>query len=107
MIPELGRQRQAISEFKASLIYRVSSGTARATQRNPVSKKQKPKKPKKTKKKKKKKEKRKEEGGGGPVRGSPWASPEFANLPQNEKLQVVGVQLKEQSRWRRLCFCRV
>jgi hypothetical protein len=30
-----GRDRQ-ISEFKASLVYRVSSRTARATQRNPV-----------------------------------------------------------------------
>jgi hypothetical protein len=29
-----------ISEFEASLIYRVSSRTARATQRNPDSKKQ-------------------------------------------------------------------
>jgi hypothetical protein len=28
-----------ISEFKDSLVYRVSSRTARATQRNPVSKK--------------------------------------------------------------------
>jgi hypothetical protein len=35
-----GRDRQ-ISEFEASLVYRVSSRTARATQRNPVSKKQK------------------------------------------------------------------
>jgi hypothetical protein len=32
-----GRGRQ-ISEFKASLVYRVSSKTSRATQRNPVSK---------------------------------------------------------------------
>jgi hypothetical protein len=32
-----GRGRQ-ISEFKTSLVYRVSSRTARATQRNPVSK---------------------------------------------------------------------
>jgi hypothetical protein len=32
-----GKGRQ-ISEFKASLVYRVSSRTARATQRNPVSK---------------------------------------------------------------------
>jgi hypothetical protein len=32
-----GRGRQ-FSEFKASLVYRVSSRTARATQRNPVSK---------------------------------------------------------------------
>jgi hypothetical protein len=30
-----GRGRQ-ISEFKASLVYRVSSRTARTTQRNPV-----------------------------------------------------------------------
>jgi hypothetical protein len=30
-----------ISEFKASLVYRVSSRTARATQRNPVSKRKK------------------------------------------------------------------
>jgi hypothetical protein len=34
-----GRGRQ-ISEFEASLVYRVSSRTARATQRNPVSEKQ-------------------------------------------------------------------
>jgi hypothetical protein len=32
-----GRGRQ-ISEFKASLVYKVSSRIARATQRNPVSK---------------------------------------------------------------------
>ena len=33
------RQRQAsLCEFKASLVYRVSSRTARATQRDPVSK---------------------------------------------------------------------
>jgi hypothetical protein len=35
LIPALGRQ---ISEFQASLVYRVSSRTARAIQRNPVSK---------------------------------------------------------------------
>jgi hypothetical protein len=35
-----GRGRQ-ISEFEASLVYRVSSRTARAIQRNPVSKNQK------------------------------------------------------------------
>jgi hypothetical protein len=33
-----GRSRQ-ISEFEASLVYKVSSRTARATQRNPVSEK--------------------------------------------------------------------
>jgi hypothetical protein len=37
----LGGRGRWISEFKASLIYRVSSRTARATQRNPVSKKKK------------------------------------------------------------------
>jgi hypothetical protein len=47
-----GRGRQ-ISQFEAILVYRVSSRTARAIQRNPVSKKQ------KTKNKKRKKEKRK------------------------------------------------
>jgi hypothetical protein len=45
----LGGRGRRISEFKASLVYRVSSRTARAIQRNPVSKNQKP----KTKKKKK------------------------------------------------------
>jgi hypothetical protein len=45
LIPALGRQRQAwISEFEASLVYRVSSRTARATQRNSVLKNQKKKK---------------------------------------------------------------
>jgi hypothetical protein len=37
--PSRGRGRR-ISEFKASLVYKVSSRTARATQRNPVSKNQ-------------------------------------------------------------------
>jgi hypothetical protein len=42
-----GGDRQ-ISEFKASLVYRVSSRTARATQRNPVSKNRKRKEEKNT-----------------------------------------------------------
>jgi hypothetical protein len=46
-----GRDRQ-ISEFKAGLVYRVSSRTARAIQRNPVSKKPKNQKPNQTSKKK-------------------------------------------------------
>jgi hypothetical protein len=46
-----GRGRQ-ISEFKASLVYRVSSRAARATQRNPVSKKTKQTKQNKKQKKK-------------------------------------------------------
>jgi hypothetical protein len=41
-----------MSEFEASLVYRVSSRTARAIQRNPVLKNQKNKKKKKKKKKK-------------------------------------------------------
>jgi hypothetical protein len=48
-----------ISEFEASLVYRVSSRTARATQRNPVSKNKK-RKEKKRKEKKRKEKKRKE-----------------------------------------------
>jgi hypothetical protein len=40
LIPELGMQRQA--DFEAGLVYRVISRTARAIQRNPVSKNQKP-----------------------------------------------------------------
>jgi hypothetical protein len=37
----LGGRGWRISEFEASLVYKVSSRTARAIQRNPVSKKQK------------------------------------------------------------------
>jgi hypothetical protein len=40
----LGGRGRRISEFKASLVYRVSFRTARVTQRNPVSKNQKKKK---------------------------------------------------------------
>jgi hypothetical protein len=42
----LGVRGRQISEFEASLVYKVSSRTARATQRNPVSKKQRNKKTK-------------------------------------------------------------
>jgi hypothetical protein len=48
----LGGRGRRISEFEASLVYRVSSRTARATQKNPVSKNQKKKKKKKRKEKK-------------------------------------------------------
>ena len=38
LIPALGRQRQVdLCELEVSLVYRVSSRTARAIQRNPVS----------------------------------------------------------------------
>jgi hypothetical protein len=46
-----GRGRR-ISEFEASLVYRVCSRTARATQRNPVSKNKKTNKTKQTNKQK-------------------------------------------------------
>jgi hypothetical protein len=35
LVPALGRQRQQISEFKASLVYRANSRTIRATQEKP------------------------------------------------------------------------
>jgi hypothetical protein len=42
----LGGRGRWISEFEASLVYKVSARTARATQRNPVSKNKKKKKKK-------------------------------------------------------------
>jgi hypothetical protein len=48
----LGGRGRRISEFEASLVYRVSSRTARAIQRNPVLKSP----PKKRKRKKKEEE---------------------------------------------------
>jgi hypothetical protein len=48
----LGGRGRWISEFEASLIYRVSSRTAKATQRNPVWKNQNQKPKTKTKKNK-------------------------------------------------------
>jgi hypothetical protein len=48
-----------ISEFKASLVYRVSSRTARAAQRNPVSKNKNKKQQQQKKEKKRKEKKRK------------------------------------------------
>jgi hypothetical protein len=49
----LGGRGRRISEFETSLVYKVSSRTARAMQRNPVSKKQKKQKKKKKERKKK------------------------------------------------------
>jgi hypothetical protein len=55
LIPEFRRQRQVdLCEFKAGLVYRISSRTARDTQKDPVSKKK-----KKEKEKEKKKERKK------------------------------------------------
>jgi hypothetical protein len=44
VVAALERQKQVDSEFEASLVYKVSSRTARAIQRNPVSRKKKKKK---------------------------------------------------------------
>jgi hypothetical protein len=55
----LGSRGRWISEFEASLVYKVSSTTAKATQRNPVWEKKK-KERKKRKEKKRKEKKRKE-----------------------------------------------
>jgi hypothetical protein len=51
----LGGRGRRISEFEASLVYRVSSRTARAIQKNPVLKKQNNNKKQKTNKQKTKK----------------------------------------------------
>jgi hypothetical protein len=56
----LGGRGRRISEFEASLVYKVSSRTARATQRNPVSTKQNKTKQNKTKPKPKKQIKNKQ-----------------------------------------------
>jgi hypothetical protein len=54
----LGGRGRRISEFEASLVYKVSSRTARAIQRNPVSKNQIKKKKTKNKKQKTNKQKK-------------------------------------------------
>jgi hypothetical protein len=64
----LGSRGRRISEFEANLVYRVSSRTARATQRNPVSKKQKEEGGGRRRRKRREEEEgggRREEGGGG------------------------------------------
>jgi ribosomal protein L12E/L44/L45/RPP1/RPP2 len=61
----LGGRGTQISEFVASLVYKVSSRTARAIQRNPVSKKKKTKNKQTNKQTKNKKEEEEKEGGGG------------------------------------------
>jgi hypothetical protein len=57
----LGGRGRRISEFEASLVYRVSSRTARAAQRNPALKKKKQKNKKNNKKKKERKRKERKE----------------------------------------------
>jgi hypothetical protein len=55
----LGDRDRQFSEFEASLVYKVSSRTARDIQRNPVSKNKKKRKKRKEKKRKEKKRKEK------------------------------------------------
>jgi hypothetical protein len=58
----LGGRGRRISEFEASLVYKVSSRTARATQRNPVSKrKEREREREKRREEKRREEKRREE----------------------------------------------
>jgi hypothetical protein len=65
----LGGRGRRISDFEASLVYKVSSRTAKATQRNPVSNKTKQNKTKQNKTKQTKRylliKKKKKAGGGG------------------------------------------
>jgi hypothetical protein len=56
----LGGRGRRISEFKASLVYKVSSRTARAIQRNPVSKNQKEKRRRRRRRRRRKKEEEEE-----------------------------------------------
>jgi hypothetical protein len=55
----LGGRDRRISEFEASLVYKVSSRAARAIQRSPVSKKKKKKKKERKKERKRKRKKKK------------------------------------------------
>jgi hypothetical protein len=64
LIPALGRQSSQISEFVDSLIYRVSSRTAKATQRNPVMENQKKKKKRKKEREREREKERKEKVSG-------------------------------------------
>jgi hypothetical protein len=57
----LGGRGRWIYDFEVSLVYKVSSRTARATQRNPVSKIKKKKKKGKKKERKKRREKKRKE----------------------------------------------
>jgi hypothetical protein len=56
----LGGRGRRISEFEASLVYRVSSRTARAIQRNPVLKNHPPKKNQEERERERERERRKE-----------------------------------------------
>jgi hypothetical protein len=69
----LGSRGRRISEFKTSLVYKVSSRTARAIQRNPVSKKQKQKQKQTNKQTKKEQEKE-------PWAVSQWESAHYSLL---------------------------
>jgi hypothetical protein len=80
----LGRQ---ISEFKGSLVYRVNSRTARATQRNPVLKNQKG-----------EKRKRRGEGRGGEGRGGEGRGGEERRGEERRGEERRGEERREEKR---------
>jgi hypothetical protein len=80
----LGGRGRRISEFEASLVYRVSSSTARATQRNPVSKNQKRERERERERPRKLKVKGMERG--------VWASSVLQALEREEQSQVLRGQ---------------
>ena len=89
----MGGRGRRISEFEASLVYRVSSRTARARERNPVSKKQKNKKKEKRKKKKRKrKEGRGRMGGEGREKGREGKKKKRINKGSFQQLDLAYSQ---------------
>jgi hypothetical protein len=80
-----GAEAWQIFEFEASLVYKVSSRTARATQRNPVSKKQKNKKTNKTNKTQKQTNKQRT-----------WLLASWRKLINEEKLQELNTYMAQQ-----------
>jgi hypothetical protein len=81
----LGGRGRRISEFEASLVYRVSSRTATAIQKNPVSK---------NKKTKKQKQKQKQKKNNQKIKKSPGILPGGRQKPKSDVSQ------------RRNCFSR-
>jgi hypothetical protein len=85
----LGGRGRRISEFEASLVYRVSSRTASAIQRNPVSKtKQRKEKKRKEKKRKEKKRKEKKRKGKKRKRALGWPGTHYVALAGLEPIAI-------------------
>jgi hypothetical protein len=106
----LGGRGRWISEFEASLVYKVSSRAARATQRNPVSEKKKktpkPKtkpKPKPKQKTKNKKQKTKLEMSQKATVGSPSWGPALILVPLLHFMAICGDPISYQEMQPRRC----